>query len=274
MNTDVIQAPNTQNPIRAILVSQPQPTDQRSPYFVLAEKYGIKVEFRQFIRIEGLSAREFRKAKLTPTEFSAVIFTSKNAITHFFRLCDEMRLKMSAETKYFCSSEAIANYLQKFIFFRKRKVFHPKLEKKNAFQELLKKHKKGETFLLPCTVNRVDDLPEYLKNNNFKFAEAPVYETVFNDFSDMNGKIDYDMLVFFTPMGIHSLFHNFPNFEQSNIRIAIMGENTRQAALEHSLRIDIQAPQPNMPSITAGIEQYLQQAGQKALDDHRNNTVH
>lgn len=270
MNTEVIQEPTNHRKVNSILVSQPEPTDPKSPYYVLAQKYGIKIEFRQFIRVEGLSVKDFRRAKATPTEFSAIIFTSKNAVTHFFRLCADMRLKMSPETKYFCSSEAIANFLQKFIFFRKRKVFFPKIEKKNAFQELLKKHRKGETYLFPCTVNRVEGLPEYLKANNFKFTEAPVYETVFSDFSDMGGKIDYDMLVFFTPIGIHSLFHNFPDFVQNDTRIAIMGENTLNATIEHLLRVDIKAPQPGLPSITAAIEDYLKKIAQEPVDGNNN----
>lgn len=263
MNTDVKQ--ENQALVKTILVSQPQPNDTKSPYNVLAEKYGIRIDFKQFIRIEGLAAKDFRKYKVNPVEFTAVIFTSKNAVTHFFRLCDEMRIKMSPEVKYFCSTEAIANYLQKYIFFRKRKVFFAKTERKNALQELLKKHRKGEKFILPCTVNRIDDLPDYLKNNNFQFAEAPVYETVFADFSDMEGKLDYDMLVFFTPMGIQSLFHNFPDFQQNATRIAVLGTAVQQAAEQFQLRLDVQAPTPEHPSITAAIEHYLQSIGQKPV---------
>lgn len=270
MTTEVIQEPTSNAKVKSILVSQPEPADTRSPYYVLAEKYGIKIDFRQFIRIEGLSVKDFRRAKATPTEFSAIIFTSKNAVIHFFRLCVDMRLKMSTEAKYFCSSEAIANFLQKFIFFRKRKVFFPKVEKQNAFQDLLKKHRKGETYLFPCTLNRVEGLPEYLKANNFKFVEAPVYQTVFSDFSDMGGKIDYDMLVFFTPMGVHSLFHNFPDFAQNDTRIAIMGENTLNATVEHSLVVNVKAPQPGLPSITAAIEDYLKKIGQEPVEGNTN----
>ena len=260
--------------VKSILVSQPKPEGHvKSPYYTLAQKYGLDIEFRPFIRVEQVTAKEFRKTKINLPDYTAVIFTSKNAITHFFHLCEEMRVKMSQETKYFCSTEAIALFLQNFIFFRKRKVFFAKTDKKNGLQDLLKKHRKGEKYVLTCTNNRIDDLPDYLRNNNFDFVEAPVYQTVYTDFSDMNGKMAHDMVIFFSPIGVQSLLHNFPNFEQGNVRIGAFGPVTAQAVTNLGLRLDLSAPHPDCPSMTTAIEHYLKKIGQEALDENRNLKV-
>ena len=257
---------NSQEPliksVKSILVSQPKPPETpKSPYQELAEKYKIKIDFRQFIQVRGLSSKEFRKQRINILDYSAVIFTSRNAIDHFFRLCEELRIRMPEMTKYFCVSEAIAVYLQKYIQYRKRKVFYGS-GKESELLDLFKKHI-GEKFLFPCTPNHKDVFTEFLKNNNANFTEAIIYETVSADLSDMNGKINYDMIVLFTPTGVQSLFQNFPNFEQGELRIGCMGSSTLKAMKEHKLRIDVKAPTPETPSIIMALSNYIALANKK-----------
>ncbi len=239
--------------VESILISQPKP--QRSSYFDLAEKYNIKIDFRQFIHVEPVSFKEFRKYRISPTDFSAIIFTSRNSIEHFFRICEEMRIKMPQETKYFCLSEAIALYLQKFIVYRKRKVFFGKrtiLDLKDSFL----KHKKNEKFLLPCSNLGATVVVNFLTENEIDFQEVMLYKTVASDLSDLTN-ITYDMLVFFSPLGIHSLYENFPKFKQNETRIAAYGKSTSRAVTEKKLEINVKAPLPDVPSMTAAIENYL-----------------
>lgn len=249
------------NKVSSILISQPEPKSDKSPYYSLAEKYGIQVDFRPFIEVEGISGKEFRKYRVNPTEYTSVIFTSRNAISHFFKLCDETRNKMSQETKYFCASEAIALYLQKFILYRKRKVFFPKTGRQMALKDILKKHRAKENFLLPCSENRKDDLPTFLKDNTFKYAEIPIYRTVASDLSDLED-IYYDMIVFFSPLGVKSLYTNFPDFKQNKTRIAAFGPTTAKTVEDYELRLDVKAPAPGISSMTMAIEKYLKEAGQ------------
>ncbi len=249
-------------PIKSILISQPKPPEvPKSPYQELAEKYKIKIEFRHFIKVRGLSAKEFRKQRVNILDFSAVIFTSRNAIDHFFRICDELRIRMPEMTKYFCVTEAIAVYLQKYIQYRKRKVFYGSGKESELF-DLLKKHI-AEKFIFPCTVNHKDAYTEFLKTNKAEFAEAMMYETVAADLSDMNGIINADMIVLFTPTGVASLFQNFPNFEQGDVRIGCMGSSTLKAMEEHHLRVDVKAPTPESPSIIMAIDNYLAKVNKK-----------
>ncbi|MFZ1634612.1 MAG: uroporphyrinogen-III synthase [Chitinophagales bacterium] len=233
----------------------------KSPYQDLAEKYKIKIDFRQFIQVRGLSAKEFRKQRINILDYTAVIFTSRNAIDHFFRVCEELRIRMPEMTKYFCVTEAIAVYLQKYIQYRKRKVFYGSGKESELF-DLLKKHI-SEKFIFPCTVNHKDIYTEYLKNNNADFVEAMIYETVPADLTDMKGKIGYDMIVLFTPTGVTSLFQNFPDFEQGDLRIGCMGAATFKAMEEQNLRIDLSAPSPSSPSIIMAIDNYLASANKK-----------
>lgn len=249
-------------PVKSILISQPQPQEiPKSPYVELAEKYKIKIEFRHFIKVRGLAAKEFRKQRVNILDYSAVIFTSRNAIDHFFRICDELRIRMPEMTKYFCVTESIAVYLQKYIQYRKRKVFYGSGKEAELF-ELLKKHI-SEKFIFPCTVNHMDAYTEFLKNNNADFAEAMMYETVASDLSDMKGKMNYDMVVLFTPTGVASLFQNFPDFQQGDIRIGCMGSSTLKALEENHLRVDFSAPTPETPSIVMAIDKYLAIANKK-----------
>ncbi len=244
------------NKVNSILISQPKP-DVKSPYFSLAEKHNIQIDFRPFIKVEGITAKAFRKTRIKPLEYSAVVFTSRNAIKHFFRICEDVRVKMPQETKYFCSSEAIALFLQKFILFRKRKVFYAgKGASTKSLKDILKKHRNNERFLLPCSPSRKNDLPNYLKDNNFKFTEAPIFETVACDLSDLED-ITYDMIVFFSPLGLKSLFHNFPDFKQNKTRIAAFGPATCRSVEDYGLNVDIRVPAPETPSMTMAIDKYL-----------------
>ncbi len=247
-------------PVKSILISQPKP-EGKSPYLDLAERYGIKVDFRPFIQVEPIDGKTFRKSKVNIPDYSAIIFNSRNAIDHFFRLCGELRVTMSAETKYFCISEAIALYLQKHIQYRKRKVFFGKGRTKGLL-DVLMKHKDKEKFLFPCSEPRKPEIPDFLKEKGFNFAEATIYRTVTADLSDLED-IFYDMIVFFSPSGIKSLYVNFPDFKQLETRLAGFGLATKQSIEEHGLRIDVEAPQPGLPSMTMAIEAYIKQANKR-----------
>ncbi len=249
-------------PVKSILISQPTPPDvPKSPYQELAEKFKVKITFRQFIQIRGLSAKEFRKQRINILDFSAVIFTSRNAIDHFFRLCEELRIRMPEMTKYFCVTEAIAVYLQKYIQYRKRKVFYGMGRETELF-DLFKKHI-TEKFIFPCTPNHKDVYTEFLNNNKADFTDAVIYETVPADLSDMKGTINYDMIVLFTPTGVMSLFQNFPDFVQGELRIGGMGTSTLKAMEEKNLRVDVIAPTPESPSMTMALEKYLSKVNKK-----------
>ena len=243
--------------VKTILVSQPKP--ERSPYYKLEQKYGLQIDWRPFIHVEPVAEREFRKTRIRPDEYSAIIFTSKNAIEHFFRMCEQMRIKMSQDVRYFCLSEAIANYLQKFIVYRKRKVFVGKRKVEDLSQYFTKY--KNEKFLLPCSNLGSVPVVNYLTKNEINFQEAMMYRTVSSDLSDLRD-IFYDVLVFFSPLGIQSLYENFPDFEQNNTRIAVYGNSTKQAVLEHGLEINILAPTPDTPSMTMALEKYIRTANQ------------
>lgn len=248
--------PASIKPVKSILISQPKPPEvPKSPYQDLAEKYKVNIEFRQFIQVRGLAAKEFRKQRIQILDYTAVIFTSRNAIDHFFRICEELRIRMPEMTKYFCVSEAIAVYLQKYIQYRKRKVFYGSGKDTDMF-DLFKKHI-AEKFIFPCTVNHKDIYTEYLKSINADFSEAFMYETVPADLTDLKGKLKCDMVILFTPTGVASLFQNFPDFVQGDIRIAGMGAATLKAMEDNNLRIDIKAPTPESPSIIMALDKYL-----------------
>jgi uroporphyrinogen-III synthase len=242
--------------IKTILVSQPKP-EQRSPYYDLEKKYGLQIDWRPFIHVEGLDAKDYRKQRVRPDEYPAVIFTSKNSVDHFFRICKEMRILMSEETKYFCLTETIANYLQKFIVYRKRKVFHGERSIQDM-ASVLKKHK-NEKFLLPCSNLGALDVTSYMEAHNYHCQDAVMYRTVSSDLSDLSD-VTYDVLVFFSPQGIQSLFDNFPDFKQNETRIAVFGNSTLKAVEENSLIANIKAPTPEAPSMAAALEQYLQKS--------------
>jgi len=241
--------------VKTILVSQPKP--ERSPYYELEKRYNLQIDWRPFSHVEGLEAKDFRKQRIRPDEYPAVIFSSKNAVDHFFRLCEEMRVKMSPETKYFCLTENIANYLQKFILYRKRKVFvgTRTIEDLGAY---LKKHK-GEKFLLPCSNLGAKEITKYLDDMKLDWKDAIMYHTVSSDLSDLSD-VTYDVLVFFSPLCIQSLYDNFPDFKQNETRIAVFGNLTRQAVEDRGLSVNINAPAPEVPSMTKALENYLQKS--------------
>ena len=241
--------------VKTILVSQPEPKIENSPYFDLQEKQKVKIDFRPFIHVEGLPAKDVRQQKVDLANYSAIILTSRNSVDHFFRVADEMRYKVPDSLKYFCQSEAVAFYLQKYVVYRKRKIY---VGKRN-FEDmapLIKKYK-DESFLLPTTDKLKDEVPELLNSLNIKWKEAIFYKTVISDLSDL-ADVYYDILVFFSPSGIESLFHNFPDFKQKNTRIAVFGNTTSKAAEEHGLKVDIMAPTPDTPSMTMALEKYTE----------------
>lgn len=243
--------------VKKILVSQPQPTSDKSPYFELAERFGVEIVFRPFIKVEGLSAREFRAQKVSIAEHTAIIFTAKTAIDHFFRLCEEMRINVPETQKYFCTSESIANYLQKYIVYRKRKIFAAKTGKPADLIPFMLKHKTEKYLYAVSDVNTGADA-DVFASNNISVSRAAMYRTVSNDFGP-DEPFDYDMLVFFSPQGIESLMKNFPDFEQGDIAIATFGATTAKAAKDAGLRVDIEAPTVKAPSMTAALSRYLEE---------------
>ena len=245
--------------VDSILVSQPKPNGNKSPYFGLAEKYNLKIDFRPFIQINPTDVKQFRKQKINILDFTAVIFTSRNAVDHFFRLASEMKVEMPADMKYFCVSEQTANYLQKYIVIRKRKIFSGQRTAKDLI-ELINKHK-TEKFIFPCSSIRKNDIPNFLEENDFIFVEAIIYETAASDLSDL-ADVNYDVIAFYSPSGIQSLFKNFPDFKQNNTRIAAFGPTTAKAVTDAGLFLDIQAPHPNAPSMTGALELYIKEANQ------------
>lgn len=240
--------------IKTILVSQPKPEGEKSPYFDLAEKYKLKIDFRPFIHVEGIGAQEFRAQKINIPEHTAIILTSKAAVDHFFRIAEETRFTVPDTMKYFCISEAVALYLQKYVTYRKRKIFFGKQTIEDLIDPI-KKHK-TEKFLLPCTDILRDKIPETLESAKIPFSKATLYRTVASDLSDLED-VYYDMLVFFSPGGIESLFKNFPDFKQNKTVIAAFGPTTASAVERNNLRLDVHAPQPNAPSMIAAIENYV-----------------
>jgi uroporphyrinogen-III synthase len=243
--------------VKSILVSQPKPETDKSPYFDLAKKCNVKIDFRPFIHVEGIPAADFRKDRINISEHTAVILTSKNAVDHFFRMCQEMRVTIPDTLKYFCISESTAYYLQKYVIYRKRKIFHGK----QTFLDLIdviKKHKE-EKFLLPCSDKHKEEVPEVLDQLNINYTKAIIYKTVCSDLSDL-ADVNYDVLVFFSPSGIKSLFQNFPKFKQNKTRIAAFGPTTAKAVKEAGLKLDIHAPMPAAPSMTMALEQYISKA--------------
>lgn len=243
--------------IKKVLVSQPKPETEKSPYFDIAEKYGVQIDFRPFIKVEGVSAKEFRTQKINILDYTAVIFTARTAVDHFFRLCDELRVQIPETMKYFCVTEAIAVYLQKYIVYRKRKIFFSTTGKVAELMPYIIKHGK-ENFLIPVSDVHKDDLLTLLVEKNIKHTKAIMYRTVSNDFTP-DEEFDYDMLVFFSPSGISSLMKNFPDFEQKDIKIGCFGPSTAKAVKDAGLRLDIEAPSKDAPSMTAALEKYLKE---------------
>ncbi|APX99254.1 uroporphyrinogen-III synthase [Lacinutrix venerupis] len=246
--------------VKTILVSQPEPKIENSPYFDLSERQKVKIDFRPFIHVEGVPSKEIRQQKIDLSKFTAIILTSRNAVDHFFRVAEEMRFKVPDSMKYFCQSEAVAYYLQKYVVYRKRKIYVGK----RTFTELspLIKKYKDESFLLPAADKLKAEVPEVLNKLGVNWKEAVFYRTVISDLSDLEN-VTYDILVFFSPSGIDSLFHNFPDFKQNDTRIAVFGNTTIKAVEAKGLRVDIAAPTPETPSMTMALKKYITAANKK-----------
>lgn len=255
---DVVQ--DRKRKVESVLVTLSDPFKagkNSTPYDNLKDKFGIKVDFRNFISVDGLSAKEFRKQKIDILSHTAIIFTSRNAVDHFFRLCGELRIEMPIDMKYFCISEQTANYLQKYITIRKRKIFSGDKTAMDL-EPLLVKHKK-EKFLFPCSNIRNDSIPGILEQNNIPLTEAIIYETGPADLSDLTD-VFYDVICFFSPSGVHALTQNFEGWKQNNTRLAAFGSTTAKAILDEGLILDIEAPLPNAPSMTGALELYIREA--------------
>lgn len=240
--------------VKTILVSQPEPKVENSPYFEIQHKLKVKVDFRPFIHVEGVSAKDVRAQKVDLNNFTAIILTSKNSIDHFFRVAEEMRYKVPETLKYFCQSEAIAFYLQKYVVYRKRKIYVGQKDFADL-SPLIKKYK-DEKFLLPSSEQLNEDVPQVLNSLKVDWVPGTFYRTVMSDLTDLKD-VYYDVLAFFSPTGIKSLFKNFPDFKQNDTRIAVFGTTTQKEAVEHGLRVDIMAPTPGTPSMTMALEKYI-----------------
>lgn len=247
--------------VKTLLISQPKPDNDKNPYYDLAKKYNLLESFRQFIKIEGLSAKDFRAQKIDILEHKAVILTSKMAVDHYFRMCNEMRVTVPETMKYFCINEATAYYLQKYIQYRKRKIFfgHQTIQ---DLVDVIKKNRE-EKFLLPAADVHKEQICDFLDAIDIKYTKAVLYRTVSADLSDIKNLNEYDVLVFFTPAGINSLKHNFPNFKQGNTRIACFGVATANTLLQHGYRLDIYAPNPKNPSMTGALDEYIKEANKR-----------
>ena len=241
--------------VSRILITQPRPETDKSPYFDLAKKYELTLDFHAFIRVEGLSGKDFRKQKIDITEHSAIIFTSRYAVDHFFRICEELKVKVSQDMKYFCITEAVALYLQKFILYRKRKVFFSADGSSAGLQDVITKHK-SEKYLLPVSDNAKNDIAQHLIKHNIKYSDVTLYRMVSNDISEIM-KVNYDVIVFFSPFSVQTLFDYNPDFKQNGTMVGAFGPTTSKAIEDTGLRLDIKAPAPNAPSMVAALELFL-----------------
>ena len=243
--------------IKKVLVSQPKPASEKSPYYDIAEKYGVKIDFRPFIKVESLSAKEFRQQKISILDHTAVIFSSRHAIDHFFHLCGELRIAIPETMKYFCVTEAVALYIQKYVQYRKRKIFFGNTGKIEDLVPSIVKHK-TEKYLVPMSDVHNDDVKNLLSKHHITHTEAVMYRTVSNDFAP-DEEFDYDMLVFFSPSGVTSLKKNFPDFDQKDIKIGTFGSTTAQAVRDAGLRLDLEAPTVKAPSMTAALDMFIKE---------------
>jgi uroporphyrinogen-III synthase len=249
---------------KKILITQPKPESDKSPYFELARKYSIDLVFHPFIKLEPIPSKDFRKQKIDIAAYSAVILTSRNAIDHFFRVCEEMKITISQDTKYFCITEAVALYLQKFILYRKRKVFYGADGTNKSLFDVINKHKENERFLYVCSENQQDnEIVNWLKSHKCEHQLAFMYRTISNDVKDVLSVEHFDMICFFTPSGVKSLFDNCPTFKQNGTYIGAFGSNTAKAVEDAGLELQVKAPAPQSPSMVAAIDQFLATTNKK-----------
>jgi uroporphyrinogen-III synthase len=242
--------------VKKVLITQVKPEGEKSPYFDLAKKFGIELHFHPFIVVEGIPSKDFRKQKVDIASYTAVIFTSRNSIDHFFRICDEMKVSVSQDTKYFCITEAVALYLQKFILYRKRKVFYGADGSNKSLFDVINKHKDNEKFLYPCSESFDNEITTWLKAHNCEFATPVLYKIISNDIKEVIAK-KFDVICFFTPGGVKSLLENFPKFKQNGTKIGAFGINTLKAVEDAGLLLDIKAPQPKAPSMVSALDLFL-----------------
>lgn len=247
--------------IKKILISQPKPSSEKSPYYEIAEKYQVDIQFRPLIKVERVSAKEFRHQRINILDFTAIIFTARTAVDNFFSLCEELRITMPETMKYFCVSETVALYLQKYIVYRKRKIFFSQTGKIEGLNNPFTKHAK-EKFLFPVPEEHNDEVTRFLDEKKINYTKSVMYRTVSNDF-EAEEKLDYDMIVFFSPLGVASLLKNFPNFKQGDIAIGCFGAATAKAIEDEGLRLDCNAPQPEHPSMTAALGAFLKENHKK-----------
>jgi len=247
--------------IKKILVSQPKPSSEKSPYFDIAERYGVEMVFHPFIKVEGLSAREFRQQKISLSEHTAVVFTSRHAIDHFFQLAKELRFVIPDDMKYFCITEQVALYIQKYVQYRKRKIFFGSTGKIADLLPLMVKHK-NERYFIPQSDVHTDEIKDLMESKKLRHTEGVMYRTVPNDL-ESDQPLDFDMVVFFSPSGVQSMLKNFPDFKQGKIAIATFGPTTAKAVKEAGLRLDLEAPTPQYPSITSALNAYIAEANKK-----------
>lgn len=250
-------------PIRKVLITQPRPEGDRSPYFDLGVKYNLTVDFHPFIQVEGVPSRDFRKQKIELTAFTAVIFTSRNAIDHFFRTCEEMKFSVSQDTKYFCITESVALYLQKFILYRKRKVFYGADGLNKSLFDVINKHKDNEKFLYPCSESFDSEITNWLRNNRCEYATPVLYKIVSNDVREVIAR-QYDIICFFTPGGVKSLLENFPSYDPQGTLLAAFGTNTIKSMEDAGLTAAIQAPSPQSPSMVSALDNFLKALPKKS----------
>ena len=243
--------------VKKILVSQPKPASEKSPYFDIASRFDVELVFRPFIKVEGLTSKEFRQQKVNISDYTAIVFTSRHAIDNFFKLAKELRVTIPEDLKYFCITETISLYIQKYVQYRKRKVFFGDTGKIEDLVPLMVKHK-TERYLVPMIDVHNDSLSNMLDSKKLNHRECVMYRTVSNDFTEEEvATFDYDMLVFFSPAGVNSLIKNFPNFDQGKIAIATFGPSTAKAVRDAGLRLDLEAPSDKYPSMTGALQHYL-----------------
>ncbi|MFV0344903.1 MAG: uroporphyrinogen-III synthase [Bacteroidales bacterium] len=252
--------------IRRILVSQPEPSSEKSPYYDLAERIDVKIDFVPFIQVEGVSTKEFRQTRIQILEHQAVLFTSKTAIDHYFAMCRKLRIEVPDAMKYYCISETAANYMQKYVIYRKRKIFFSSTGNMDGLMTIIKKQqdkeKAKENILLPLSEIHKEDIPTMLTKNKVKFTKAILYRTVSSDLSSLKD-IDYDIVAFFSPAGVKSFVSNFPNFDQKGISIAAFGNATAKAVKDAKLKLNINAPTKEAPSMTMALEQFIDKHNKK-----------
>jgi len=249
---------------KKILISQARPDSDKSPYYELGRKYNVELVFYPFIKLEGITPKEFRKQKIDLAKYTSIIFTSRNAIDHYFRMNEEMKRPIDQETKYFCTTESVALYLQKFILYRKRKIFFGANATNKSLFDIIKKHKEGQQFLYVCSENQQDnDIVSWLKNNDCNFSLAFMYRSVSNDVKPLLEKEYFDVICLFTPSGIKSLIDSFPEYKQNGTILGTFGENTTKAGIDAGLNIAIKAPIPQAPSMVTALDKYLSEESKK-----------